>query len=130
MALLPFLRAAVVCGVLTLLLTPPRVSAAELKQQTDAVAQGVRVGAAAAELEADDSMIIAGGITAGKASGQEGKLRAVGVVLEKAPFGKFAIVACDILMITRQHLDPVVAEITKATGIPPANILINCTHTH
>src|SRR5262245_52799324 len=38
---------------------------------------GLRVGAAAADLQADDSMIIAGGITAGKASGQEGKLRAV-----------------------------------------------------
>ncbi len=90
----------------------------------------LHVGAAATELEADDSMIIAGGITPGKATGQEGKLRAVAVVLEKQPFGKFAVVACDILMMTRQHLDPVVAELEKSTGIPPANILINCTHTH
>src|SRR5437899_4175548 len=88
---------------------------------------GVRVGAAAAELAADDSMVIAGGITAGKATGQEGKLRAVAVVLEKKPFGKLAIVACDILMITRDLLDPVVAEIEKTTGIPSANILINYT---
>src|SRR6185369_14427684 len=84
-----------------------------------AITDGVKVGAAAAELEADDSMVIAGGITPGKASGQEGKLRAVAVVLEKQPFGKFAIVACDVLMITRRHLDPVVTDITKATGIPP-----------
>ncbi len=49
---------------------------------------------------------------------------------EKKPHGKLAIVACDILMITRQHLDPVAAEIEKTTGIPAANILINCTHTH
>ena len=75
-------------------------------------------------------MIIAGGITAGKATGQEGKLRAVAVVLEQKPFGKVAIVACDILMITRQHLDPVVAEIEKTTGIPAAHVLINSTHTH
>jgi hypothetical protein len=93
-------------------------------------ANGLRVGAAAAELEADDSMIIAGGITAGKATGQEGKLRATAVVLEQQPFGKLAIVACDVLMMTRLHLDPVVAEIEKTTGIPAANILINCTHTH
>jgi hypothetical protein len=33
-------------------------------------------------------------------------------------------------MLTRQQLDPVVAEIEKATGIPSANVLINCTHTH
>jgi hypothetical protein len=90
----------------------------------------LHVGAAAVELEADDSMVIAGGITPGKAKGQEGKLRATAVVIEKQPFGKLAIIACDVLMITRQHLDPVVAEIEKATGIPAANILINCTHTH
>src|SRR2546427_571260 len=90
----------------------------------------LRVGSAAVEFEADDSMIIAGGITAGKATGQEGKLRAAAVVLEKQPFGKLAIVACDVLMLTRQHLDLVVAEIEKTTGIPAANILINCTHTH
>jgi hypothetical protein len=93
-------------------------------------ASGLRVGAAAVELEADDSMIIAGGITAGKAAGQEGKLRAVAVVVEQQPFGKLAILACDVLMMTRQHLDPVAAEIEKVTGIPSANILINCTHTH
>jgi hypothetical protein len=91
---------------------------------------GLRVGAAATDLQADDSMIIAGGITAGKASGQEGKLRAVAVVLDQAPFGTFAIVANDVLMLTRQHLDPVVAEIERTVKIPAAHVLINCTHTH
>jgi neutral ceramidase len=91
---------------------------------------GLRVGAAAAELEADDSMVIAGGILPGKAAGQEGKLRAVAIVLEKNSSGKIAIVACDILMITREWLDPVVAEIKQATGIPEERILINATHTH
>jgi hypothetical protein len=93
-------------------------------------AADLHVGAAAVELEADDSMVIAGGITPGKATGQEGRLRSVAVVLEKQPFGKIAIVACDILMMTRQHLDPVIAELEKSTGIAAANILINCTHTH
>ncbi len=93
-------------------------------------ASGVRVGAAAVEFEADDSMIIAGGIHEGRANGSEGKLRAVAVVLEKEPFGTFAIVANDVLMMTRQDLDPVVEEIGKMTGIPAAHILINCTHTH
>src|SRR6266446_3489161 len=91
---------------------------------------GLRVGAGSVEFEADDSMIIAGGIAPGKASGQEGKLRAVAVVLEKEPFGRLAIVACDILMITREWLDPVAEEIEKTTGIPTAGILINSTHTH
>jgi hypothetical protein len=93
-------------------------------------ADGLHVGAAAAEFAADDAMTIAGGITPGKASGQEGKLRAVAVVLEQQPFGKLAIIACDVLMIAREHLDPTAHEIEQTTGIPFANILINCTHTH
>jgi hypothetical protein len=91
---------------------------------------GLKVGAAAINLEADDSMVIAGGIHPGKAGGQEGQLRVVAVVLEKKPFGKLAITACDILMITRQYLDPAAAEIERTTGIPSAHLLINCTHTH
>jgi len=90
----------------------------------------LHVGAGTAEFVADDSMIIAGGITAGKATGQEGKLRAVAVVLEQKPFGKFAIIANDVLMLTRKHLDPVVHELEQRLGLPAAHILINCTHTH
>jgi neutral ceramidase len=91
---------------------------------------GLRVGAAAVSFIADDSMEIAGSILPGKATGQEGELRAVAVVLEKKPHPKVAIVTCDILMITRDLLDPVVAAIEKTTGIPASNVLINCTHTH
>ncbi len=93
------------------------------------VAGGLRVGAAAAEFEAADSMVIAGSILPGKATGQEGKLRAVAVVLQKDRT-KLAIVACDLLMLTRDLLDPVAAEIDQSTGIPAAHVLINCTHTH
>jgi hypothetical protein len=95
-----------------------------------AATDGVNVGTSAVELEADDSMVIAGGITPGKVSGQEGELRAVAIVLDKPGQTKLAIVACDILMITREWLDPAVAEIQKATGIPGSHILINSTHTH
>ncbi len=87
------------------------------------------VGVAATELTADDSMVIAGGITAGKASGQEGQLRCVATVLEKGGV-RLAIVACDVLMMTRTTLDPVIGEIHRSTGISTSNILINCTHTH
>src|SRR5262245_29561267 len=90
---------------------------------------GLRVGAATTELQADDPMVIAGGITAGKAGGQEGKLRCVATVLELGQT-RLAIVACDVLMMTRETLDPVMADITRATGIPAAHVLINCTHTH
>jgi hypothetical protein len=89
----------------------------------------LKVGAAATEFLADDSMVIAGGIGPGKASGQEGKLRAVAVVLEKDGV-KLGIAACDVLMMPRRVLDPVVAAVSRAIGLPSANILINCTHTH
>lgn len=89
----------------------------------------LRVGAAAVDLEADDSMVIAGGIGPGKATGQEGKLRCVATVIEQNT-NRLAIVACDVLMLTRQSLDPVFEEISRTTKIPAANILINCTHTH
>ncbi len=90
----------------------------------------LRAGAAAIEIEADDSMIIGGSIHAGKVKGQEAPLRAVALVLATANGDKAAIVACDVLMLTRDLLDPVVEEIQKSCGIPASHVLINATHTH
>ncbi len=90
----------------------------------------VRVGAAAVDIEADDSMVIGGGIHPGRATGQEGKLRAVAVVIEKPGSPPVAIVACDVLMMDRALLDRAIAEIVKITPIPASHILINATHTH
>jgi hypothetical protein len=90
----------------------------------------IRVGAAAVELEADDGMVIGGGILAGKAKGQDAPLRAVAVVVEKPDSGKVALVACDVLMMNRDLLDPAAEEVGKALGIPTSHVLINCTHTH
>jgi hypothetical protein len=97
---------------------------------TGLVAGDVRVGAAAANIEADDSMVIGGGIGPGKASGQEGQLRAVAVVLEKPGAGKVAVVACDVLFVERDFVDAALARIEKSTGIPPGCVLVNATHTH
>jgi len=89
----------------------------------------LRAGAAAAEIEGDNTMVIAGGIHPGKAGDQEGQLRAVAVVLEQGGT-KLAIVALDVLMVSRDLLDAAAKEASAATGIPFSNILINCTHTH
>lgn len=107
-----------------------RILAAFLTFGGLAAATELHVGAAAAEFVADDAMPIGGSILPGKVQGQEGKLRAVAVVLETPGEGKLAIVACDVLMLTRDLLDPVVQQITEATGIPSERVLINCTHTH
>jgi hypothetical protein len=93
-------------------------------------ADALRVGAAAVGLEADDSMVIGGGILPGKARGQEGQLRATAVVIEKPGAGKVALVACDVLMMARDLLDPAIEETAKVLGVPPSHVLVNCTHTH
>ena len=90
----------------------------------------LRVGAAAAARAADDSMVIAGGIGPGKATGQEGELRATAVVVERPPFGKVALVACDVLFVTRDFVDRALADVEKRTGIAPDRVLVSATHTH
>lgn len=92
-------------------------------------AGGLRVGAAAAPIEADDSMEIAGGIGPGKAVGQEGELRATAVVIEKSPV-KLAIVSCDVLFVGGDLVDRALKRIERDVGILPANVLVSATHTH
>ena len=78
----------------------------------------LKVGAAAVELRGDDAMPIAGGIGPGKATGQDGMLRAVATVVQGPPNGtRVAIVALDILMIRRDYLDAAAKEIEQRTGI-------------
>jgi hypothetical protein len=96
----------------------------------DSVKTDVYVGAAAINLAADDSMVIAGGIGPRRVTGQEGELRAVAVVVEKPGAGKIAIVACDVLFTPRDIVDPALTAIQTATGIPPSHVLVNATHTH
>lgn len=97
----------------------PPADAAELK-----------AGASAQPLEATDDLVIGGGIGPGKATGQEGELRASAVVVEAPDGGKACLVACDVLMISRDILDGVARRIAEKTGIPFDNILVNATHTH
>jgi hypothetical protein len=88
------------------------------------------VGAAAVNIPADDDMVLGGMMGPTWAKGQEGELRATAVVVEKSGAGKVAIVACDVLFVERDFLDPAIAEIEALTGIPPSHVLINATHTH
>jgi hypothetical protein len=101
-----------------------------LASSPSARAEGLKVGAAAAELVADDAMVIGGGIGPGKAEGQEGKLRACAVVIEDPQGAKVCLVACDVLMVERDVLDRSAREIERKTGIPFDHVLINATHTH
>jgi hypothetical protein len=94
------------------------------------LAGDVRVGAAAASIAAEDSMVIGGGIGPGKATGQEGELRAVAVVVEKPTHGKLAIVACDVLFVQNDFISAALERIKKSTGITPDRVLVNATHTH
>lgn len=95
-----------------------------------AAAPDVRVGAAAVNLQSDETMPLAGYLENRFTKEQEGELRAVAVVIEKPGAGKVAIVACDVLWVTRAIVDAAVAEIERTTGIPASHVLVNATHTH
>ncbi|MHC4086615.1 MAG: hypothetical protein ACYSWZ_15380 [Planctomycetota bacterium] len=88
----------------------------------------IKVAAAVAEIIADDSMEIAGGISPGHVVGQEGKLRASAIVIEANT--KICIVSCDVLVLQRDILDDVCRKIETEEKIPFENILITSTHTH
>jgi neutral ceramidase len=90
----------------------------------------IRVGAAAVNLKADNDMPLAGGIEARYTTEQEGELRAVATVIDKPGAGKVAIVACDVLWVTKKIVEDALAEIEKTTGIAPSRVLVNATHTH
>lgn len=90
----------------------------------------LRVGAAAVNLRCDEKMVLAGMLGPRYADEQEGELRAVAVVVEKPGQTKLAIVGCDVLWVPRSLADAAVAEIERTTGIPPAHVLINASHTH
>ncbi len=90
----------------------------------------LRVGVATASFQADDSMQIAGGMGPGRAVGQEGDLRAVAFVLERLGSERLAIVACDVLFVTREMIDKVAEQIQQSCGISPSHLLVNATHTH
>ena len=105
--------------LLSAVAAPPSAAAAEL-----------RVGAAAVALEADDSMVIAGGIGPAKARGREGELRVTAVVLEKGTEGKSAIVSCDVLFVAQDFVDRALARVEQSTGLPPAAVMVTATHTH
>jgi hypothetical protein len=96
----------------------------------NSTAADFRVGAAGVELQGENSMPIAGSIQPWFAKGQEGMLRATAVVIEKPSMTKVAIVSVDVLMLTRDLLDPVAAEIERDWGIPAAHVLVHTTHTH
>ena len=89
---------------------------------------GIKVAAATAEIVGDDSMEIAGGISPGRVSGQEGKLRASAIIIEAN--AKVCIVSCDVLALQRDILDDFCRKVEAEEDIPFENILVTATHTH
>ena len=92
-------------------------------------AERLRVGSAAIEIPADDTMDMAGGIHPWKAKGAEAPLRATAIVLALGE-EKLAICSCDVLFVQKDFVDPALAKIEAATGIPPQRVLVHATHTH
>jgi hypothetical protein len=124
LARLPFsiLFAPLLAAALMAALAGPRFASAD-----PAAGQPLRVGAATANFAADDKMQIAGGIDPQYYQGQEGELRAVATVIGQPGSGKFAIVACDVIAVTRAMIDAAAVRIEKSCGIEPAHLLVNAT---
>jgi neutral ceramidase len=114
------------CFVLTIGLSTTLATA----PATAAEPAPLRVGAAAVAFPVNDSMKLGGHMQPLTAAGQEGELRAVATVIEQPGSGKFAIVACDVLFITREMVDHCAALIQKSCGISREHLLVNATHTH
>jgi hypothetical protein len=91
--------------------------------------QVLRAGAAAVEIEADDSMVVGGGIAPGRLAGQEAPLLATAIVLDDDST-RICLVAIDVLMMNRDYLDQAARQIENEVGVPFDNVLINCSHTH
>lgn len=91
--------------------------------------QPIKVGAAAVDIVADDSMADAGGIFPRYLKGQEGHLRASAMVIGQGET-KLCIVSSDVLELSRTIDDAAAREIEQKTGIPAGNVLITATHTH
>lgn len=98
---------------------------AQSKSQAD-----VRVGASWVSLRSEPSMPLAGYLEDRFTQEQEGDLRVVAVVVEKAGSAPVAMVACDVLWVTREMVDRAASEIFQTTGIPVSHVLVNATHTH
>jgi len=92
-------------------------------------AAGLRVGAAAVEIPADDAMDMAGGIHPWKASGAEAPLRATSVVLALGE-EKLAICSCDVLFVQADFVGAALERVRAAAGIAPERVLVHATHTH
>lgn len=52
------------------------------------------------------------------------------IFLQQRPFGKLGIVSCDVLMLARDLLEPVFAEIERDPGLTRDRLLIHCTRTY
>jgi hypothetical protein len=81
----------------------------------------LRAAAAAVPIPTEEGVV-------GLAPGQEAELRASAVVLEAEQ--RLCIVSCDTLIIPADVQEASAQQITAATGIPFANLLICATHTH
>lgn len=88
----------------------------------------LKAAAAVAEIAGEDSMVIAGGILPGKASGQEGLLRASALIIEAETV--ICLVSCDVLILTRDMIDRVSRKIEAEYGVPFENFTVTVTHTH
>jgi hypothetical protein len=92
-------------------------------------AEPLRAGAATSNITPELGSKIVGGFLPFPATGVHDELHARCLVLDDGKT-KIALVVCDLLGIHRSVSTEARRLIEEATGIPPSNVAISCTHTH
>lgn len=90
-----------------------------------------KAAAAKAVITPTEPMYLAG--FAGREVPAEGaamELYAKALAIEDAGGKRFVLVTLDLVEVTRQLRDEVVAAVAKKHGLPPEALLLNCSHTH
>jgi neutral ceramidase len=96
---------------------------------TAPAAEQLRAGAATSNITPELGSKIVGGFSPFPATGVHDELHARCLVLDDGKT-KLALVVCDLIGLHRSVSGEARRLIEEATGIPPANIAISCTHTH
>jgi neutral ceramidase len=96
---------------------------------TAAGAQMLRAGASQVDITPPKGAPLAGYYLNRAATGAHDNLYARALVIDVNGV-KVALVACDIVGIEREIIDPARALIAKQTGIAPDHVMISATHTH
>lgn len=91
---------------------------------------GIRIGLGETVITPRDNVLMHGFARSQMATGVHDELHARTLIVQDDRGGAVAIMSLSLVIIERYLALRIREGVTAATGIPPENILISCTHTH